>query len=79
MVCPLLSRIVPSLEGGSEKRFSSSLASQVLPSSASPALVERGVNMGIHPEGPERVICKRMEVEEGFSLGGHEAGLERCN
>jgi hypothetical protein len=66
---PSLSRTVPSLERAREHSAPAGfLLAPVLPILASPAFVERGIYVRVHPERPERVI-----YEEGggrFSLGG---------
>ena len=75
MLWPRLSRTVPSLErarvrsGPAEPRLAPGL-----PSPASPALVERGVYVRVHPERPERVICERKKV--GVSQPARAQGLE---
>lgn len=43
-----------------------------LPSPASPALVERGVYVRVHPERPERVVCEREKM--GVSQPAEGAG-----
>lgn len=75
MLWPRLSRTVPSLETArvrsapAEPRLAPGL-----PSPASPALVERGVYVRVHPERPERVICEREKMR--VSQPARAQGLE---
>lgn len=84
MLWPRLSRTVPSLE---RARVRSAPAeprlAPGLPGPASPALVERGVYVRVHPERPERVICERkvgVSQSQPARVQGHKSrywGLEK--
>lgn len=76
MVWPRLSCTVPSLEKARVRSAPAGLPGPDPPSPASPALVERGVYVRVHPEWPECIICER---KKGEGSDRRAQGLESCN